>query len=207
MMACVGAFFVGFIVLARENIYLAPLFPFVTGYVYSKGISVARFSLKLKGGVGRKNAVIGLTWGGSIALIVSHYNHDLCTLAAIFLFFGLKLFINSTLFDFKDVEGDFLAGIRTLPICMGEKLTKYLLITVCIVLHAIMVAAIVFGKIQSEIIILATSLIFGLTFIAIYSITFDKNAKGLKKNFRVVMVAGESPVALILRSGFRAFVA
>jgi len=206
MMACISAFFVGFIVLARENIFLAPLFPFVTGYVYSKGISVARFSLKLKGGAGQKNAVIGLTWGGSIALIVSHYNHDPFTILAIFLFFGLKLFINSTLFDFKDVEGDFLAGIRTLPIYLGEQLTKYLLLAVCIILHAIMIAALFAGKIQPEIVILVTSLVFGLVFILVYSISFDKNAKGIRKHFRVLMVAGESPVALALRSGVRAFI-
>ena len=128
--ACIGAFCIGFIFLARENIFLAPIFPFVTGYVYSKGISVARFSLKLKGGAGRKNAVIGLTWGGSIALIVSHYTHDPFTIAAIFLFFGSKLFINSTLFDFKDVDGDLLAGIRTLPIYLGEQMTKRLLLVI-----------------------------------------------------------------------------
>jgi 4-hydroxybenzoate polyprenyltransferase len=206
MTACISAFFIGFIVLARESILLAPLFPFVTGYIYSKGISVARFSVKLKGSAGRKNAVIGLTWGGSIALIVSHYNHDPFTLLAIFLFFGLKLFINSSLFDFKDVEGDFLAGIRTLPICLGERLTKYLLLAICIVLHSIMIIAMIAGKIQPEIIILATSLVFGLVFISVYSIGFDKNATGIKKHFRVMMVAGESPVALIIRSGFRAFI-
>ena len=138
---------------------------------------------------------------------MSHYTHDPFTIAAIFLFFGSKLFINSTLFDFKDVDGDLLAGIRTLPIYLGEQMTKRLLLAICIVLHIVMVVAMLSGKIQPEIIILACSLIFGIVFITVYSISFDKNATGIRKHFRVIMVAGESPVALLLRSGFRAFVA
>jgi 4-hydroxybenzoate polyprenyltransferase len=205
ILACIGAFFTGFILLARENIYLASFFPLVTGYIYSQGISFRTYSLKLKGGTGRKNAVIGLTWGGSIALIVSRWNSDTLTLVFIFLFFGLKLFINSTLFDFKDVEGDLRAGIRTLPIYLGEPITRRLLLGVCILLHTIMAVSVMVGKIRPELAILFCSFLFGITFISVYSISFEKHAVGIKKYFRVIMVAGEIPLALISRSVLAGF--
>ena len=205
ILVCIGAFFTGFVLLARENIYFASFFPFVIGYIYSQGISFRTYSLKLKGGTGMKNAVIGLTWGGSIALIVSRWNSDALTLLSIFLFFGLKLFINSTLFDFKDVEGDLRAGIRTLPIYLGEAITRRLLLGVCILLHTIMAVSVMVGKIRPEVVILFCSFLFGITFISVYSISFEKHAVGIKKYFRVIMVAGEIPLALISRSVLAGF--
>ncbi|MGD1005371.1 MAG: UbiA family prenyltransferase [Methanoregulaceae archaeon] len=202
ILACFIAFFIGFIILARENIYFASFFPFVIGYIYSQGISFRTYSLKLKGGAGRKNAVIGLTWGGSIALIVSRWNMDPVTLASIFLFFCLKLFISSTLFDFKDVDGDLRAGIRTLPIYLGESMTKTLLLSVCVLLHTIMAVSVIVGKIHPEISILLCSFLFGVTFISVYSISFEKCAVGIKKYFRVFMAAGELPFALMSRLVF-----
>ena len=61
------------------------------------------------------------------------------------MYFGMKLFINSTIFDLKDVKGDLAAGIRTLPVVLGEKKLKYLLFSLCIIQHVILAGAMLMG--------------------------------------------------------------
>ncbi|MDD1678233.1 MAG: prenyltransferase, partial [Methanomicrobiales archaeon] len=70
---CILAYLLGAALLFREGIFLVPILPLVIGYLYTKGIRVGLHTFKLKGGAGMKNAVIGLTWGGSIALVVAHW--------------------------------------------------------------------------------------------------------------------------------------
>jgi len=45
----------------------------------------------------------------------------------VFPFFMMKSFINTVIWDFRDVKGDDAAGIKTLPIWLGEKKTRKLL--------------------------------------------------------------------------------
>ena len=127
ILACAITFLAGTAILVQEGIYFAPFFPFIVGYIYTHGIRIGPYELRLKGGAGVKNGIIGLTWGGTIALIVSHWCDGFTTVLVIFLFYAIKLFITSCVNDFKDVKGDLAAGIRTLPACLGENLTKLVL--------------------------------------------------------------------------------
>jgi 4-hydroxybenzoate polyprenyltransferase len=43
-------------------------------------------------------------------------------------FIFLKLFINSILFDVRDIEGDQKAGVRTIPAALGTRNTRTLLL-------------------------------------------------------------------------------
>jgi 4-hydroxybenzoate polyprenyltransferase len=92
--------------------------PFFVGVLYSRGIPLGNRKIKLKGGSGIKNIVIGITWGGTIGLVIASTG-QIAAAMVICIYFGLKLFINSTIFDLKDMEGDLAAGIRTLPISLG----------------------------------------------------------------------------------------
>jgi len=83
-----------------------------------------------------KNVIIGITWGGTIALIVSHWCNAVTTVLVIFFFYAIKLFITSCVNDFKDVRGDLAAGIRTLPACLGENRTKKILLSLNVILQS-----------------------------------------------------------------------
>ena len=83
-------------------------------------------ALKLKGGLGVKNFVVGLTWGAFIAGLAGSNCGNMIPMVLVFTFFGVKLFVNSTIYDFKDVKGDTLAGIKTLPVSLGERNTRKL---------------------------------------------------------------------------------
>jgi 4-hydroxybenzoate polyprenyltransferase len=204
ILASVITFLAGTAILFQEGIYLAPFFPFIVGYVYTRGIRIGPYALRLKGGAGVKNGIIGLTWGGTIALIVSHWCDGITTVLVIFLFYAIKLFITSCVNDFKDVKGDLAAGIRTLPACLGEDLTKKGLLFVNVTLHGIMVYAVLFHVIQNEWVILLYSLVINTSFLAVYSSSFEKCSDIFLRRMREVVIYWESLISLVLRAGFAA---
>jgi 4-hydroxybenzoate polyprenyltransferase len=196
---CVLAYLLGAALLFREGIFLVPLLPLVIGYLYTKGLTVGSHTFKLKGGAGMKNAVIGLTWGGSIALVVAHWTVSPVIVIPIFLFYGLKLFINSTLFDIKDLQGDLAAGIRTIPAYLGERGAKYLLTALSLCLHGAMAFLILKGLLRPEVIILGYSCLIGVVFISFYSTEWERRPSGVQRHFRQIAIQGESGIALALR--------
>lgn len=56
-------FLIGSYVLSKEGLFILAFLPLVAGFLYSKGIKIGRYTLKLKGGLGIKNVVVGITWG------------------------------------------------------------------------------------------------------------------------------------------------
>ena len=193
------AFFAGALIFAGEKIYFASFFPFVVGYLYSKGIKAGKFQIKLKGGMGVKNIVIGMTWGGTIASIVAQWSENIFTDFSIFLFFFMKLFINSVLYDFKDIQGDTSAGIRTLPVYFGKDIVRKILFELSLILHCFMILAFWIGFIRLEPIILSYSFI--VMIISIYYISaFEAHGHGIRKYSREVLIDAESTIALVLRS-------
>jgi 4-hydroxybenzoate polyprenyltransferase len=199
LIACISAFLIGMSACFCEGIYLAPFFPFIVGYFYSHGVRIGSFHLKLKNGTGIKNLVTGLTWGGAIALIVSRWCGLLVTVYIIFLFFGLKTFVTSCINDFKDVEGDTAAGIRTLPACLGEGTTKKLLIGILLVLHGIMIYSLYEDLIRNEWSVLLIGLIIMVSFILVYSPAFEKSTSLFFRKLREIAISWESPISLASR--------
>jgi 4-hydroxybenzoate polyprenyltransferase len=204
ILACSVAFLVGTIILLQDGIWLAPFFPFIVGYIYTHGIKIGPYSLRLKGGAGMKNLIIGITWGGTIALIVSHWCDAATTVLVIFLFYAIKLFITSCVNDFKDVRGDLAAGIRTLPACLGEDLTKKVLLLMNVVLHGIMVYSVIFHIIGNEWMILVYSLVINTSFLVIYSSSFEQCSQVFLRRMREIVIYWESAISLMLRAGFAA---
>jgi 4-hydroxybenzoate polyprenyltransferase len=204
ILACAITFIIGTVILLREGIYLAPFFPFIVGYIYTHGIRIGPHVLRLKGSIGIKNSIIGLTWGGTIALIVGHWCDSIITVLVIFLFYAIKLFITSCVNDFKDVRGDLAAGIRTLPACLGEDMTKKVLLLMNVVLHGIMVYSVLFHVIQNEWVILIYSLVINSSFLMVYSSAFEKCSDVLLRRMREVVIYWESLITLVLRAGLAA---
>jgi 4-hydroxybenzoate polyprenyltransferase len=200
LLACAVTFLAGSAIFIADGIYLAPFFPFIIGYIYTRGIRIGPYEFRLKGGCGMKNLIIGITWGGSVALVVGQWCTSLMTIWIIFLFFALKLFTTSCVNDLKDVRGDMIAGIRTIPAMLGEHLTKKVLILILLILNGVTVCAIYSGEIRNEWIILSFSLALTVCFLVVYSPAFEDSPHVLVRKLREIVLSWEYAIALALRA-------
>lgn len=193
-----AAFLIGSCILAKEGKIELAFIPFVTGYLYSKGLKIGNFSLKLKGGLGVKNFIVGLTWGVFITGLAGCNCGDMIPLILVFTFFGVKLFVNSAIYDFKDIKGDTLAGIKTLPVSLGERNTRNLLTGMHMFSHMILGIASINGIIAFEPLIILYSFICGLMCIQNYTKSEDETLpfQNLERTF---LVDGESTSILGLK--------
>jgi 4-hydroxybenzoate polyprenyltransferase len=200
IIACIATFLVGAAILMHDGIYLAPFFPFIIGYIYTHGIRIGGFSLRLKAGAGVKNLIIGITWGGTIALIAGQWCTSLVTVSVIFLFFMLKVFITSCVNDFKDVQGDVAAGIRTLPACLGEGLTKTVLIAALLGSYGVILYALLHAVIRQEWVLLTFGFLIMFVFLLIYTPSFENNSHLAYRKMREFAISWESLVGLAIRA-------
>ena len=200
MIACIATFLFGAAILMHDGIYLAPFFPFIIGYIYSHGIRIGGFSLRLKAGAGIKNLIIGITWGGTIALIANQWCTSLITVSVIFLFFALKVFITSCVNDFKDIRGDRAAGIHTLPSCLGESLTKKVLILILLGSYGVMTYSLFHAVIRDEWILLTCGFLITFTFLLIYTSSFEQSSTLVYRKMREFAISWESLIGLAIRA-------
>lgn len=192
------AFIIGTSILAKEGMFTLAFIPFITGYLYSKGIKIGKLTLKLKGGLGIKNIIVGLTWGIFIAGLAGSGCGQLVPIVMVFIFFGVKLFINSAIYDFKDIKGDTLAGIKTLPVSLGARKTRNLLTAMHLFSHLIIGIALIHGALAFEPLIILYSFACGL--ICIQKFTNKGNEEfPSQKLERTVLVDGESTSILGLK--------
>jgi 4-hydroxybenzoate polyprenyltransferase len=113
----VAATIVILIPLVAGILYSIPCLPPSTGYRRLKEIPVV------------KNLVVGFAWGTTltfIPLLVTGTPATMAT-AVTLVFFSTYAFIASTLPDIRDLEGDAQAGVRTIPVVIGEKRTLILI--------------------------------------------------------------------------------
>jgi 4-hydroxybenzoate polyprenyltransferase len=104
------------------------LVPLCIGLLYS--------FLGLKKIVIVKNLSVGISWG-TTALLVGAFHHRFGLSAwSLFAFFTIECFIGSVISDVKDIQGDRLHRISTLPVILGLQRTKY----VCYALNGIALA-------------------------------------------------------------------
>lgn len=199
-------FIIGSYVLAKEGMLALAFLPLVTGFLYSKGIKVGKFALKLKGGLGVKNFVVGLTWGAFISGLAGSTCRSMLPIVLVFTFFGVKLFINSTIYDFKDVKGDTLAGLKTLPVSLGAQNTRNFLLGLHLLSHLILGIALINGVLAFEPLIILYSFICGLICIHNYTKTDDMEITSHKFE-RTILVDGESTSIVGLKTIISTFLA
>ncbi|MGZ4864081.1 MAG: UbiA family prenyltransferase [Halobacteriota archaeon] len=101
------------------------LFPFYIGALYSIGVR----RLRIKNVLLVKNIIAAATCTVAAVLLplAVHVDIPLIVLMVAYFIF-LKLFINSVLFDVRDIEGDRKAGVQTIPVSLGRKKTRNLLL-------------------------------------------------------------------------------
>lgn len=106
-------------------IALLLLTPLAIGIVYSFG--------GLKKLTFGKNLAVGTAWG-STALLAGAICDDISRATwLLFAFFSAEFFVNTVIFDVKDIQGDREHGIKTLPVVIGLPRTRI----VCHALNAL----------------------------------------------------------------------
>ncbi len=164
-------------------------FPFASGYLYSKGFKIGNFSFKLKQGSGIKNFVVALVW----AFIIGALVYPVESFQLIFIFFFIKSFINTVIFDCRDVKGDLMVGLITIPVYLGEVNTRIILQILHSTFHIVTMSFAILNIIKFDLIILFYSWVGGIIYIFLYA-----NSK--KTMFRSLFVHGEWAHMLIFRS-------
>jgi 4-hydroxybenzoate polyprenyltransferase len=192
-------FVIGSYVLTKEGMLALAFIPFITGFLYSKGIKIGKFTLKLKGGLGIKNFVVGLTWGAFISGLAGSTCKSIVPVVLVFTFVGVKLFVNSTIYDFKDVKGDTHAGIKTLPVSLGAQNTRNFLLGLHLLSHLILGIALINGVLAFEPFIILYSFICGLICIQSYTKSDDEESP-FRMLERTILVDGESTSIIGLRT-------
>lgn len=196
LVASLLTFLIGSYIFAREGMLALAFLPFTIGFLYSKGIKIGRFALKLKGGLGIKNFVVGLTWGAFISGLAGSTCKNVLPIVLVFILYGVKTFVNSTIDDFKDIKGDTLAGIKTLPICLGDQNTRTFLLGLHVLSHLILCIALIKGVVAFEPLIIVCSFICGSICIQNYT----NEEKYLSRKLELAFFKdGESTVTLMLR--------
>ncbi len=195
---CLVSLAAGSWLFLQEDLLFISFLPFIIGYIYSKGIHIGRISLKLKGNFGMKNLTVALTWSSIISGIVLHWASIPIVLSFVFPLFAVKSFINTVIYDFRDVKGDSVAGIKTLPILLGEGTTRTLLQSMHIILHLWIAIAMLLGLVRPEIILFMTSGLTGLIYTRFYTRPSPENESRYRKIMRDVIVDGEFILAVIL---------
>ena len=100
------------------------LIPLVIAILYS-GCRLKRFFLV-------KNASIATAVGASVLIVPAYYENWTGAWGMLFLFFFLMVLTNTILFDIRDIRGDSVFGIHTLPVLLGVPATK----NICYILVA-----------------------------------------------------------------------
>lgn len=98
--------------------------PFMVGIVYSIKISDFRLKDVFLG----KNISISASWALEASLLPFIFSPNLLLFICVFSFIFLKGMINTILFDMRDIKGDMVANILTVPVKIGKKKTFFLLL-------------------------------------------------------------------------------
>jgi len=118
------------------SVILVSAIPLLLGLIYSMPILPKKFRYRrLKEIPVVKSLLVAIAWALPPALLpiyVSGATPSLVTLAVILFFFSL-VFINTVLFDIRDMEGDRANCVRTIPVLLGIPRTKTLLTWVNII--------------------------------------------------------------------------
>ncbi len=106
----------------------ALLVPFLVAYLYTKGVG----GYRLKGSRGVKNCIVALTWSLGILIFLGVLT---LPVVLICLFFFCKSFVNTVIYDVRDIDKDRLAGILTIPTILSRVQVTALLLGLSLVAH------------------------------------------------------------------------
>lgn len=162
-----------------QNIYavLIVLFPLLTGFIYSKKIR----NFRLKDKIGLKNIIIGISWASGVALLpLTVHSKNLMIPCFIFYFFFIKSVITTILFDVRDVKGDSLNKVITIPVFLGIKATKKILILLNSTAILWLTCCYLLGLFNCYFVILGFSIIYGYWYIQRFCRTCEDTGNSMR---------------------------
>lgn len=106
-------------IIAQKNLLTSAIgiLPLIVAFTYSV--------LRLKRVFILKNILIAAACSASVLIVPAYYENWTGIWMLLFPFFFLLVLLNTIVFDIKDVRGDSMFGIRTLPLRFGIRATKY----------------------------------------------------------------------------------
>ncbi|WP_292520652.1 UbiA family prenyltransferase [Methanoculleus sp.] len=128
----------------------ALLVPFLVAYLYTKGIG----GYRLKGSRGIKNCIVALTWSLGILIFLGTISMPVMLVC---LFFFCKSFVNTVIYDVRDVDKDKVAGILTIPTVLSRTQVTALLLGLSLVAHLAVIGAYFSGFIAGIDVLLISS--------------------------------------------------
>ena len=171
-------------------ILLVPLF---SGIAYSVKI----FSrVRLKDIPVVKSVIVSSCWAtGAAFLPPIDSGKSFILIFSVFYFFFLKSFINTVLFDVRDVEGDSKSGTRTIPVLIGIPKTRLLLLT----LQSLLVIWLIISLKSGFFLKFAPILLFSMFYGYFYILFFCNEGFWRKRKFSLdLIVDGEwIPITLL----------
>ncbi len=170
------------------NVLIPPvlLFPLVLGILYS--VKLSSNLPRLKDITGVKNITIALSWSVGTTFLPAIYflEKKIIIIILIFYLFFLKSIINSILFDIRDINGDRMNNVRTIPVLLGIKKTKKLLL----ILNSTLIPWLIFSYFQGFFNRYLFILIFAIFYGYWYIMYFCKDAKKISMSLDL-LVDGE----------------
>ncbi|MBC7129129.1 MAG: UbiA family prenyltransferase [Thermoplasmatales archaeon] len=155
------------------NKYTIPIFliPFIMGLIYSIRIS----SFRLKDLFLAKNLTVSISWALSSALLPYVFGGNIVFAGMIFVFLFIKCFVNTVVFDVRDVEGDRKVRANTIPVIMGVNKTMKILLFVNSILFIWLFICIQKNFFMEYIPAILFSIIYGYIYIFLVCRKFSKN--------------------------------
>ncbi len=191
------SFILSLILGFSENALTLPvlIFPLFLGTVYS--VRLSNNLPRLKDITGVKNITVALSWAVVMTFLPIIYlsTKKIIPIILIFGFFFFKSYINSVLFDIRDIEGDSRNKVRTLPVFLGRDKTKNLLL----ILNSALLPWLIFSYFQGFFHKYLFILIFAIAYGYWYILHFCREGVKIGKSLDL-LVDGEFIIIAILAS-------
>jgi 4-hydroxybenzoate polyprenyltransferase len=134
--------------------------------IFPTGVGVLYCVFRMKRYCIIKNLLVAVAWGITPVVVGFYFDIFNYSILSVSIIFALSFFINTVIFDIKDIEGDSLYGIKTLPAVTGLKITKY----ICLSIIVFIMIFLVFNIISDILPVISFLLIPFLMYITIYII-------------------------------------
>jgi len=171
---------------------LVLLIPPVSGAFYSVRL---RGLPRLKDLTGVKSLVVASGWAlTSFGLVVSGAGGMSVAALLVAVFVFIKLLVNTVLFDIRDMNGDDVVGIKTLPLSLGPARTRALLMLLNLALAVWLLASYALGYFQTYLLPLAFSVIYGFVF----TYALSRGGSASRHWFDVVVDGEWLPLGLLI---------